>query len=200
MRGRGTRLVGDGLVTRFRAVRIQGDRRDVLDADDPEAGVTVERAVGATRRHDQEWHGDDRVERAGDGKHEQAQDDALRRGVLVVESRAHGRNQGHGAEQDRVRDEVGIVVRAGESRERDVGRVDDFVRGFVDFVRGVSIIPALGTLSTVLALCLCATADFSPGPDGPLRAYAPCVRGGVREWSFTPLGRLSHGLVAAFEG
>ena len=34
------------------------------------------------------------------------------------------------------------------------------------------------------------------GPGG----VRPVRPGGVREWSFTPLGRLLHGLVAAFEG
>ena len=38
------------------------------------------------------------------------------------------------------------------------------------------------------------------GPRRPPGGVRPVRPGGVREWSFTPLGRLLHGLVAAFEG
>ena len=38
------------------------------------------------------------------------------------------------------------------------------------------------------------------GPRRPPAGVRPVRPGGVREWSFTPLGRLLHGLVAALEG
>ena len=89
--------------------------RRLLAADDPEAGVAVEgREPPASAVRD----GTVMI-----ASSEPATTNMNRPkttpfgGVLVVESRAHGRNQGHGAEQDRVRGEVGSASDAGVARD-----------------------------------------------------------------------------------